>query len=195
MCFYLFLHQGTIDFLIPPPLWEDPVSRCLCLGEVWGISNKKGFEIPWFLGQLRFFLTFYCGDSPYGKVRRDAGHMTHITYRFYGFVSKRHGLLVHFGWKLGLPKKNWRHAMRFCFQHSLLISQLILEKKKGKTPHFRWILKMMDLGKHSKGIRNSTLTTPPIQAIFLKCVRFKKDMVRFQDLRWLKVWGSCIFGF
>lgn len=136
MCFYLFLHQGTIDFLIPPPLWEDPVSRCLCLGEVWGISNKKGFEIPWFLGQLRFFLTFYCGDSPYGKVRRDARHMTHITYRFYGFVSKRHGLLVHFGWKLGLPKKNWRHAMRFCFQHSLLISQLILEKKTRQNSTF-----------------------------------------------------------
>lgn len=77
--------------------------------------------------------------------------------------------------------------MRCFFQHSLLINQLILNKNQGDTPHFRWILKIMDLGKHSKGIRNYTLTTPPIQAIFLKWVRFKKEMVRFQDLRCLKV--------
>lgn len=141
--FYLFLHQVAIGFLIPPPLWEDPERWTLIIG--LGISKPTVFEIPWFSWATPNFSDLLLRGFPrYGKVPfgRDARHMTHISHRFYGFVSKRHGLLVHFGCKLGLPKnKNLRHSMRFFFQHALLISQLILNENRGDTPHFPWILK------------------------------------------------------
>ena len=106
--------KGEFDKIIGPSEKEGFEVR-VCQG--LGISKPTVFEIPWFLGQLRFFWHFIAGIPPCGKVPfgRDARNMTCITHRFYGFVSKRHGLLVHFGCKLGLPKnKNLRHSMR-CF--------------------------------------------------------------------------------
>ena len=75
--FYLFLHQVTIGFLIPPPLWEDPERwiwqnhwtlrkrgvRGSSLSR-FGDLQTNGFWDPMILRATPIFLTFYCGDSP-----------------------------------------------------------------------------------------------------------------------------------
>ena len=123
-------HQGTIDFLNPPvSVGEDPASRwrkfhhpknqlrpsgLTLYSKVLGISKPIALRSHDSWGNPHFSDILLRGfpldgKVPFGYVCVCVCHMTRTnkknTHKFYGSLSKRHGLLGHFEWLEIRPTK------------------------------------------------------------------------------------------